>query len=64
VTLLPKGAFAYYKAWKKAEGAMLTHLKPPHINPSEKMLALLSADGEVAPEEKVFTAKDKAAVSR
>jgi hypothetical protein len=64
VTLLPKGAFANYKARRQAEGASLTHLKPPHINPSEKILALLSAGREFAPEVEAATVKDKAAVSR
>jgi len=42
VTLLPRGVFADYVARRQAEGADLGHLKPPHINPSEKALALLS----------------------
>ncbi|MDD4859450.1 MAG: GH3 auxin-responsive promoter family protein [Dehalococcoidales bacterium] len=41
VTLLPHGAFKGYTAQKQAEGADLAHLKPPHINPSEKVLAAL-----------------------
>ena len=64
VTLLPKGAFANYKARRQAEGASLTHLKPPHINPSEKLLTLLSAGAEVTPEAEAATIKDKAPVSR
>jgi hypothetical protein len=43
VSLLPRGAFAGYTASRLAEGADLAHLKPPHINPSEKVLALLRA---------------------
>jgi hypothetical protein len=42
VTLLPRGVFANYVARRQAEGVDLGHLKPPHINPSEKALALLS----------------------
>jgi len=42
VTFLPLGAFANYIAQRQAEGADLGHLKPPHINPSDKALALLS----------------------
>jgi len=53
VTLLPKGAFANYTSQRQAEGADLAHLKPPHINPSEKVLSLLLAKPEVAPEVKV-----------
>jgi len=41
VTLLPLGAFANYIAQRQAEGADLAHLKPPHVNPSEKVLSLL-----------------------
>jgi len=41
VTLLPRGAFASYTAQRQAEGADLAHLKPPHVNPSEEVLALL-----------------------
>jgi len=41
VNLLSRGAFAGYTAQRQAEGADLAHLKPPHINPSEKVLALL-----------------------
>jgi hypothetical protein len=44
VTLLPQGAFSNYIAQRQAEGADLGHLKPPHINPSQKALLLL---GEV-----------------
>ena len=50
VTLLPEGAFANYKAQRQAEGAELVHLKPPHINPSDKVLSLLVAGVEAVPE--------------
>jgi hypothetical protein len=53
VTLLPRGAFASYTAQRQAEGADLAHLKPPHINPSEKVLSLLRAKPEVAPKVEV-----------
>jgi len=43
VTLLPQGAFSSYIAQRQAEGADLGHLKPPHINPSDKVLSLLGA---------------------
>ncbi len=46
VTLLPRGAFANYTAQKQEEGADLAHLKPPHINPSDKVLSLLLAGTE------------------
>ena len=41
VTLLPQGTFASFVAQREAEGADLGHLKPPHINPSEKVMAAL-----------------------
>jgi len=43
VTLLPQGAFPSYMAQRQAEGADLGHLKPPHINPSDRVLSLLGA---------------------
>ncbi|MFC2018568.1 GH3 auxin-responsive promoter family protein [Chloroflexota bacterium] len=43
VTLLPHGAFASYTRQRQAEGADLAHLKPPHINPSGRILALLQS---------------------
>ncbi len=43
VTFLRQGAFSSYIAQRQAEGAALGHLKPPHINPSEKVLSLLGA---------------------
>jgi hypothetical protein len=41
VTLLTQGTFANYVAQRQAEGADLGHLKPPHVNPSDKTLTLL-----------------------
>jgi phenylacetate-coenzyme A ligase PaaK-like adenylate-forming protein len=49
VNLLPRGAFANYTAQRQAEGADLAHLKPPHVNPSAKVLSLLRAKPEVVP---------------
>jgi hypothetical protein len=46
VEILPNGTFAKYTAQKKAEGADLAHLKPPHINPPAEVLSLLSAETE------------------
>jgi hypothetical protein len=40
-TLLPQGVFAGYIASRQAEGADLGHLKPPHVNPSDRMLSML-----------------------
>jgi len=43
VTLLPPGAFrAYYEA-RQREGADLAHLKPPHMNPPDSALNLLTS---------------------
>jgi len=42
VTLLPSGAFQSYKVMQEAAGADMTHLKPPHINPSDDVLAVLT----------------------
>ncbi len=46
VELLPQGSFASYLAQKQVEGADLAHLKPPHLNPSEKVLSLLRSESE------------------
>ena len=43
VTLLPQGAFARYISQRQAEGADLGIIKPPHVNPSDKVLSLLGA---------------------
>ena len=51
VNLLPRGAFANYTAQRQAEGADLAHLKPHHINPSDKVLSLLLAKPEAVPTE-------------
>jgi hypothetical protein len=53
VTLLPAGSFQRYYEERKRGGADLAHLKPPHINPSDKVLSLLLAKPEVVPEVKV-----------
>ncbi|OGN95479.1 MAG: hypothetical protein A2Z77_07175 [Chloroflexi bacterium RBG_13_51_36] len=41
VSFLPDGTFTRYINERQAGGAALGHLKPPHINPSEKVLSLL-----------------------
>jgi len=55
VTLLPKGAFPNYISQRRAEGADLAHLKPPHINPSDRILSLLGVGVEVIPTVKRVT---------
>jgi len=47
VFLLRPGTFADYTAQRQAEGADLAHLKPPHMNPSEKVLSLLRPEIKV-----------------
>ena len=49
VTLLPEGAFSNYISQRRAEGAEPAHLKPPHINPSDRVLSLLLAKPKAAP---------------
>ena len=63
VTLLPEGCFAQYRARRQAEGADLAHLKPPHINPSEKVLSMLGVKVEAVPEVEV-AAKTEAEARR
>jgi hypothetical protein len=49
VTLLSKGAFERYFNLRKSLGADLAHLKPPHINPTDKDLAILTPEAVEAP---------------
>jgi hypothetical protein len=64
VTLLPQGAFSRYIAKRQAEGAPLGHLKPVHINPSEKVLSLLGAKVEAVTEVEVAVEVKTEAVTR
>jgi hypothetical protein len=41
---LDAGTFSNHKKIKTGQGADLTELKPPHINPSEEILAQLGID--------------------
>jgi hypothetical protein len=41
VTVVPTGSFARYIMKRQVEGADLGNLKPPHINPSDEVIALL-----------------------
>ncbi|MBN2462368.1 MAG: GH3 auxin-responsive promoter family protein [Dehalococcoidia bacterium] len=63
VTLLPDGAFANYTDQRRAEGADLAHLKPPHINPSVKVLSLLGAKVKAVPEVEVASESETEAVA-
>ncbi len=53
LSLLPHGTFARYVASRRSEGADIAHLKPPHVNPSPKILELLreNSSGDLAPAE-------------
>jgi hypothetical protein len=62
VDLLPRGAFARYTALRQAEGADLAHLKPPHLNPSDKMLSLLLGRPEEAVAAPAGTKREPVAV--
>jgi len=46
VSYLPKGSFDNYTRQRQAQGADLAHLKPPHINPSARVLSLLLGESE------------------
>ena len=41
LALLPRGTFSGYTTQKQHEGADPAHLKPTHINPSDKELSML-----------------------
>jgi hypothetical protein len=43
VTFLSQGAFSDYISQRQSEGAAVSNLKPPHINPSDEILSLLRA---------------------
>lgn len=45
VTLLPKGAFEGYINLRRDQGADLAHLKPRHINPTDKEISVLLMSG-------------------
>ncbi len=42
VSTLPQGAFNRYMEAKRASGSDLAHIKPPRVNPSDKVLSLLT----------------------
>ena len=49
VTLLPKGAFENHINLRRSQGADLAHLKPRHMNPSDRELAILGAPVPASP---------------
>ena len=52
-TIISGGSFARYVEERIREGAVLSHLKPAHINPLPEMLKLLIQGGSVVDEEKL-----------
>jgi len=62
VNALPQGAFAHFTEQRRAEGADLAHLKPPHINPSQRVLDLLTQKPEVVVKATAGTTSETAPV--
>ncbi|MFW6150372.1 MAG: hypothetical protein ACOC6A_02450, partial [Chloroflexota bacterium] len=60
VSFLPPGTFSTYVNQRQAEGAELGHLKPPHINPSDRVMDALRI---AAAERDIVPAGDKARAS-
>jgi hypothetical protein len=51
-TIISRGSFARYVEARMREGAVLSHLKPAHVNPSPELLKMLIGAGSVVDEEK------------
>jgi len=49
-TLLPENTFRNYMLQRQTEGADLANMKPPHINPSDKILHMLGVKPESLPQ--------------
>ncbi len=64
VTLLAKGSFKAYMAARRNEGADLAHLKPPHINPSDKVLSWLGAKVKTVSKVEIAAGAETEAVAR
>jgi hypothetical protein len=66
-TLLPENTFQNYMLRRQTEGADLANLKPPHINPSDKILHMLGVKPESVPQVEttsITTSPDSVVVSR
>lgn len=63
VTFLTPGSFSSYVARQRARGADLAHLKPPHINPSEDILADLLQSTPARPQVTVAQTKIDASLT-
>jgi hypothetical protein len=46
VTILQNGTFSRYIEHQRTNGAELAHLKPPHMNPSERVMSMLLSGSE------------------
>lgn len=57
VSFLPPGTFSTYINERQAEGAELGHLKPPHVNPSDKVMHALWA---AAAQREMIRSRDEA----
>ena len=57
VTFLPQGAFSNYISQQRSEGAVVTSLRLPHINPSDEVLSALMAPRVVVEAAEVSEAK-------
>jgi hypothetical protein len=55
VELLPEGTFSRYTTRMEAAGSDLAHIKPPHLNPSDKVLSVLMGE----PEEIIVVTKNR-----
>ena len=65
VTLLAEGTFKNYALRRQSEGADLAQLKPPHINPSDKILAMLGVQFMPTPKtEPAPTTTDTGVITR
>ena len=65
VSILNPGSFSNYARLRQSEGADLAQLKPPHINPSDKVLDLLGVQIEKPTEaEPVYQRTSPEAVTR
>jgi phenylacetate-coenzyme A ligase PaaK-like adenylate-forming protein len=57
VTVLPQGAFDSYLSQRQVEGVGMGYLKPPHTNPSDKVLSVLRAESVSVSEGEVTSAR-------
>jgi hypothetical protein len=63
-TLLSEGTFQNYRLQRQTEGADLAQLKPPHINPNDKILRMLGVKPEPTQVETIPIVPDAEVVTR